>query len=198
VQAQLVVEDARNRADAPPREEVHDLRAGSEAEEALVLEDLVHRQRPRDRLVPVVGHEDDEIVVIHPLEQRPELTVEQAVETTDALGDRGRGSLRVQRMPGMDVLEEAVLGAVGRDEDEAGGVPRLLVQERAHRRGPPPRDVLELVDELHRLVPERRPRAAVDGPIETRPGLFRIAVGPARRNGPSGDHHTADLGRGVG
>jgi hypothetical protein len=60
-------------------------------------------------------------------------------------------------MPGMDVLEQAVLSPVRRDEDEAGGVPGLFVQEGAHGFSAAASDVLELLDELDRLVAERGP-----------------------------------------
>jgi hypothetical protein len=43
---------------------------------------------PGCRMASVIGHEDDEVVVVGALEQRGKLLVERAVETPDPVGDR--------------------------------------------------------------------------------------------------------------
>src|SRR5712671_6634007 len=55
-------------------------------------------------------------------------------------------------MAGVDVLEQAVLDAVGRDEHHAGGVPGLLVQQHAHRLGATAGDVFDVGDQVERAV----------------------------------------------
>ena len=175
MQPEPVVGDPRERPDATPGEQVHEGRAAPETQEPEVLEHLVHRQRARAGLMAVIRHQDDEVVVVGALEERPELLVEQAVDAADAIGDRRRRRFRVTGMPRMDVLEQAVLEPVGGDEDDAGDIPGLLVEERPHRRGALADQALEVGDQVERTVSERRPGAAVDRPAE--PRARRLAGG---------------------
>ena len=61
------------------------------------------------------------------LDERPQLAVEQAVDVAHPLGHGRRGGAGMVGMAGVHVLEQAVLDAVGRDEDDAGHVPGLAV-----------------------------------------------------------------------
>ena len=119
-------------------------------------------------------------LVVGALEKRAELAVEHAVDIPHAVGDGGGRDLRVARVAGMDVLEQAVLDPVGRDEDDAGGVPLLGVQQPPHGLGARAVVALDVVDEVERPVAERRPRAAVDGPAQVGPasgGCVKSAPG---------------------
>ena len=101
-------------------------------------------------------------------------------------------------MPRVDVLEQTVLRAVGGDEHHAGDVPRLLVEESAHRLCAAKGQPFEVGDEIVGAMAERRPRAAVDRPAEPRADLGRVAVGRTGRHDAARDHHAADGRRRVG
>ena len=101
-------------------------------------------------------------------------------------------------MAGVDVLEQAVLDPVGRHEHHAGGVPLVLVHQRAHGGRAAAADVLDVGDQVERPVAERRPRSAVDRPADARPGLRRVAVGRALRHHAAGDRDALDVRRGIG
>ncbi len=162
-----------------------------------MLEHLVDREGAGAGLVAVVGHENDEVVLVRPLHERCQLPIEQAVDVAHAVGDRRGGDVLVAGMPRMDVLEQAVLEPVGRDEDHARGVPRLLVHERAHRSGALAGEPLEIGDELERPLAERRPRASVDRPAQ--PGAHVLGVAersPGRHDAPR-DGDPTDLRRRV-
>ena len=95
----------------------------------------------------------------------------------------------------MDVLEQAVLRAIRRDEHRAGDVPLLLVEERAHRGRALAGEGLEVVNELGRTVTKRRPGPAVDRPAEPRSRVRRVTVRRPGGKNPAGDHRPPDLRR---
>ena len=70
---------------------------------------------------------------------------------------------------GMDVLDQAVLDAVGRDEHHAGHVPRARCPSAVRiGLGAGRGDALDVVDEVDRAAAEGRPGAAVDRPVAAR------------------------------
>ena len=162
-----------------------------------MLEDAVHVERPRARLVPVVGHEHHRVLVVGVIDEHAPLAVEHAVDVPHPVCDRRGYGLRVARVAGMDVLEEAVLDPVGRDEDEAGGVPLLGIEQPPHCFGAPPARALDVLDEVERPAAEGRPRAAVDRPSQARPDLGRVAEGRAAGDHAAGDGDAVHRGGGI-
>ena len=65
-----------------------------------MLEHAVHVERAGARLVAVVGHEDDRVLVVGALDERPQLAVEHAVDVAHAVGDRRGRRLGVPGWPG--------------------------------------------------------------------------------------------------
>ena len=98
----------------------------------------------------------------------------------------------------MDVLEQAVLDPVGRDEDEARGVPLLRVEQPSHRLGAGRARALDVGDEVGGPAAEGRPRAAVDRPAQARPDLGRVAERRAPGDHAAGDRNAVHVGRRIG
>ncbi len=200
MQAEHVVGLAGDLAHRPPLHRPEDDVRRAELEEAELLQQLIHVDRARDRLEPVVRDEQDEVVVARARDERADRVVELLVDVAHLRADRGLLVAGGVRVVGRDVVRERVLRAVDAHPDGGHQVPVRVVHQPLGRADPLAGDLERLVQVRVGLVAERRPRHAVDrpghaGPLELLGQVGRVRVRAALRQHPAGDDLPLDLRR---
>ena len=200
VQAEQVVHLARDVAHRSPLHRAEDRVRGRELQVAELVQQVVHVQRARAALEPVVADEQDQVVGLGARQERADRVVELLVDAARLGADRGGGVLREVGMVGGDVVRQAVLRAVDAHPDRGEQVPLGVVHQPLAGLDALAGDRERLVQVGVGPVAVRGPAHAVDRPLQA--GLLQrvlevggVADAAALRQDAAGDQVPGDVGR---